>query len=205
MKILSRVLLPAVLAAGICTSAAHAQMLPGASPDYAGMDREFRSTTLREVNNLVEGLRAGWQQHNARSVADLYTDNAVLVLPEQAALHGHKAIEQGLARVLPHAGGIQLSLVDSDVSTSLAFTSGEFYYEDTSGEASVPVSGTYTLVMKGNGRGGWKIRSLVFNPTPAAPAASATATAAPAAAPAGTAAQAPAAPAGTMPATPPAS
>jgi ketosteroid isomerase-like protein len=203
LKILSRVLLPAAVAAALCTSAAHAQMLPGASPDYAGMDREFRSTTLREVNNLVEGLRAGWQQRDARGVADLYTDNAVLVLPEQEAIHGHKDIQAGLARVLPHAGGIQLSIVDSDVSTSLAFTSGQFYYEDTSGQASVPVSGTYTLVMKGNGRGGWKIRSLIFNPSPSAPAATTTAAAVPAATPT----QAPAAPAGTTPApaTPPAS
>lgn len=124
---------------------------------------DFTPDALRAVSEVTGTWKRAWEDDAAGEVAELLSEDAVLVLPGGERIEGRDRIESVLGeRILPSTGEVatlQLELVSSG---RMAVTSGRFQYErEVDGELS-EVSGQYVMVLLRDGRH-WRIRSQLFS------------------------------------------
>jgi len=110
------------------------------------------------VANLRDAWADGAHNQDAVKVANLYTDDAVLVGSDQPLASGRSAIQAALAKNFPMAHGLKINSENTDVSGDLAYDFGTYAQEVTppKGKTTV-VGGAYLVVLKKQSDGSWKI------------------------------------------------
>lgn len=116
-----------------------------------------RESVYHELLAALASLRRSWTDDDARAVRELMGDDAWLQAPGRIGSAGPVG-GQDLEGMLPDYGGLNTVELDFDVGGTLAYLSGRYYVEGTSGPAR---SGTYIATFRNLGSG-WLIRSLVF-------------------------------------------
>jgi ketosteroid isomerase-like protein len=171
------ILLAGALLAPFAASEARAQTVPVPYNNAAEGRQRFRAEAMREAMILLGDWRAAWESHDARALARLYHNNALLLLPGRVApLQGRAAIEEALRTELPRLGGIQFRLVDSEAGDQMLYLFQEFTIapgEGASGAAPAAnggLVGITTILMERDGGGGFKIRAQTFQLDPQAAA-----------------------------------
>lgn len=166
------ILLAGALLAPFAASEARAQTVPVPYNNAAEGRSRFRAEAMREAMILLGDWRAAWENHDARALARIYHNNALLVLPGRVApLQGRAAIEEALRAELPHLGGIQFRLVDSEAGDQMLYLFQEFTIApgDTSGATTANTGGlvgSTTILLERDGGGGFKIRAQTFHVDP---------------------------------------
>lgn len=150
--------------------AATAQQLPGMPGSQGGtaeMHRaEFYAHVMDKVRVSFEGWHASWSGDDAGELAELYAEDAVLVLPGGTPIWGRPAIQEALPPRLRDAGEAQVGIGDVSASGRMAYVGGRFQIEIQEGDqAGRQLEGFHSTVFFRTG-GDWLIRSQVFHPDP---------------------------------------
>jgi len=97
------------------------------------------------------------------AVAALYADDAVLLPPQEPAVHGRAAIRKWTAAV-PKVTRIVLQVDDLDGRADVAYMRGTFAMTlEPEGAAAVSVVGKYVEILKKQPDGGWRFAVDIFN------------------------------------------
>jgi uncharacterized protein (TIGR02246 family) len=160
MSPLRRLAIPLVLAlaarAGIPTRAA--AQAPGYPPvDNRQIYAEYHAEVLDQLNKLMARWGEAWADDDADDVADLYWENAVLIVPGSPPFRGRDAIRTHFAAVLPEEGDVEAFMLDFDASGGMAVVYGNYRLSTAGEDRTGPLVTVYLL----KGRT-WKIRSQVF-------------------------------------------
>jgi uncharacterized protein (TIGR02246 family) len=119
---------------------------------------EYHAEVLTQVNKLMERWGKSWGEDDADDVADLYWENAVLIMPGAPPHRGRDAIRAYLEDALPRQEGqVEAFMLDFDASGGMAVVYGNYLFTEN-GQAR---SGPLVTVYLRRGRT-WKIRSQVF-------------------------------------------
>jgi ketosteroid isomerase-like protein len=123
---------------------------------------EYVAKMNGEVRASVREWRGAWNRDELESLADRYSEAALLILPEGDPMHGRNPIKQHFEENLPLLGGVQLSQSDFHASGRMAFMSGPFSYSVREQGGTVrQVTGVHVTVFLREGRH-WRIRSQIF-------------------------------------------
>ncbi len=141
-----------------------AQVLPGISESQLRAGRQqFSAEILRSVNDLMSRWKRAWESDAAGDLGDLYTDEAVVILPGGERLAGQENIRIGLEeRVLPSSDEVITRQLDLAASGRIAVSSGRYSFQVEEDGFIVDRSGTYMMVFMQEGRH-WRIRSQLFS------------------------------------------
>lgn len=106
-----------------------------------------------------------WSRDAAERISQVYTEGVALIPPDTTSqARGQGEILSFFEEFLPTVGDIRTSIVESDVSTTLAFAQGRVFFPvgDRQGDRLEDgAGGTYlTAFQRENGQ--WKIRFQVF-------------------------------------------
>lgn len=150
-----------------------AQVLPiPPAPDRQREMQQYNIEVLKHYNSVMSSWRNAWKEQDARALARLYTDDAVLLPADREPVQGRGAIEAHFRESLDGTRDIQTGVADFSSSATLAVASGRYWQEVESEDGGVRrVSGTYMAVLRRDGRS-WRIRSQLFRPDPAPEVAS---------------------------------
>lgn len=120
---------------------------------------EYRTEVLQQVNKVMERWGSAWGRDDVDKVADLYWENAVLILPGSPPFRGRDAIRTYLEQALPQqTGKVEAFMLDFDASGGMAVVYGNYMFTENGEERSGPL---VTVYMR-QGRT-WKIRTQVFS------------------------------------------
>jgi uncharacterized protein (TIGR02246 family) len=123
---------------------------------------EYYADVIQHVNDVMTDWRRAWREDDAEALAELYFEDARLVLPGRAPLVGGDAIRRFFRTELPGLGEVQTSSVDFDASGRMAYVTGNFFMEVQDGSGSTEtVTGVHLTVILRRQRA-WLIRSQVF-------------------------------------------
>jgi uncharacterized protein (TIGR02246 family) len=155
-----RLAIPIVLAlvVGVGPPMRAAAQAPGYPPvDNRRILAEYHAEVLEQLNKLMARWGKAWADDDADDVADLYWENAVLIVPGSPPFRGRDAIRAHLAEVLPEEGDMEAFMLDFDASGGMAVVYGNYRLSTAGEDRSGPLVTVYLL----QGRT-WKIRSQVF-------------------------------------------
>jgi uncharacterized protein (TIGR02246 family) len=97
------------------------------------------------------------------AVAALYAEDAVLLPPQEPAVHGRAAIRTWTAAV-PRVTRIVLQVDDLDGRADLAYMRGSFAMTlEAEGAPAVSVAGKYVEILKKQADGAWRFAVDIFN------------------------------------------
>ena len=97
------------------------------------------------------------------AVAALYAEDAVLLPPQEPAVHGRAAIRTWTAAV-PRVTRIVLEVDDLDGRADVAYVRGTFAMTlEPAGAPAVSVAGKYVEVLKKQADGAWRFAVDIFN------------------------------------------
>lgn len=140
-----------------------AQIRPGVPRrSYWETERaRYRDEVVEEIQEVLAGWQAAWNEDRAEELVDLYAESAVLALGEREAW-GRVDVRRRLDDVLPGVGSITLSTTDFATGGELAYVFGNYSFYGEPG-ASTPerVSGRFAALFVREG-GRWLIRSQLF-------------------------------------------
>lgn len=179
-----RLPLPLLLALLVPATAAAQSGVPGGSDPNASRALRDRYYTyvMEHANRVNARWRSAWAADEVADLAELYTEDALLVPPNATPVYGREAIGHYLERLLPRTRDVHISLVDFDASEGMAYLSGRCHFEvEWALGASRTVEGRYVTILRRDGRT-WRIRAHVFTfdeeglrlpvePSPASPRA----------------------------------
>jgi uncharacterized protein (TIGR02246 family) len=130
-------------------------MMPTLAP-LSGAD----AAALRAVHDRFSAALLG-QQFEA--VAALYADDAVLLPPQEPAVHGRAAIRKWTAAV-PRVTRVVLQVDDLDGRGDVAYMRGTFAMTlEPEGAPAVSVTGKYVEILKKQADGEWRFAVDIFN------------------------------------------
>jgi ketosteroid isomerase-like protein len=137
--------------------------VPGA--DTKSRERHL-TEFLHEVNERTDEVMAewiaAWGRDDAGALAEAYTEDAVVFLPEGQPVQGRPLIAKLFAQSLPPLGAIRVSQMDFDASGLMAFAVGPFSYGVRAEDGlSWQETGLHITVFVREGAE-WRIRSQVF-------------------------------------------
>ena len=166
MKSFTRILIAVAAAACLLLTAGCAQS--GTQPDSRAMQE-----AQQDIQDLNSALVKAYNSMDAAAVAACFTDNAILMPPNQGAVKTKIAIESFMRQTLvPPMTGMLLNPVETDVAGDYAFSSG--YYSVLGANGAITDRGKFLEVLKSDGRT-WHIYRDIYNSDMAAPQAGATA------------------------------
>jgi uncharacterized protein (TIGR02246 family) len=121
---------------------------------------------LNEVNERTDEVMAewvaAWGGDDAGALAEVYTEDAVVFLPEGQPVQGRPLIAELFTQTLPTLGAVRVSQMDFDASGLMAFVVGPFSYEVRAEDGfSWQETGLHITVFVREGAK-WRIRSQVF-------------------------------------------
>jgi uncharacterized protein (TIGR02246 family) len=97
------------------------------------------------------------------AIAALYAEDAVLLPPQEPAVHGRAAIRAWTAAV-PRVTRVALEVDDLDGRADVAYMRGSFAMTlEPDGAAAVSVAGKYVEILKKQPDGAWQFAVDIFN------------------------------------------
>lgn len=137
--------------------------VPGFSGPDARIDlQKYRSGVLVTVLGEMSKWDKAWMEKDTRTLADIYTGDATLLLGEDHMLRGRDDIETVLRDILPRAGVMHSWLSEFEVFDATAILVSRFQHVLESGKL---IPGSYMAVFRRERRT-WKIRYHVFSVDP---------------------------------------
>jgi uncharacterized protein (TIGR02246 family) len=130
--------------------------------------------TRQQIEKVIAAYHENWNNHNAAGIADLYTNDGVLVTDRTAGFkQGHQQIEQYYKDLFNRISHHDSATVDElwPLGSNAVTTVGEYHLSGQGQNGPIKADGYYTTVDVLEG-GAWKIRLLtaVPNPPPTPPA-----------------------------------
>jgi uncharacterized protein (TIGR02246 family) len=113
----------------------------------------------RAIEAAVRRYVAASNEGDADALTDLYTDDAVLLPPDHAPVHGRRAIGE-----FWHQGtdsGLAVTTLRVEVEGSLGYLVGEYNLPETSEEPAD--SGKYVMCLRRQRDGTWKLAADIWN------------------------------------------
>jgi len=166
--------LPTILLGLLLSPAAgQGQGLPGVpgGGGFAGGRNmaEFYGEVTARTAELFAVWRERWVEDNPQALAELYSPDAMLYLPDRSPIFTSGMIAEAFAELLPETGEIQAGMLDFDASGKIAYIFGKFTldFRDANGVRH-QITGDHITVAKREGRD-WKIRSQMFRKDPPQP------------------------------------
>lgn len=131
-----------------------ASAAPAATPEPVA----DRDTIIAEV----ERVRSQWQEaaerDDAAAVTALYTEDAIVVSPEDGTARGREAIEELWTRNFPMVTSLSIDPEETDASGDLAYDFGTFTQTvDPPDAEPVEMTGQYLVVLKRDSDGAWRL------------------------------------------------
>ena len=164
-RALSSVFLAVCLVAAAASPAVGQSRNPGAPGGDGVSASTFRAEYYAEVvprlNEVMQRWGRAWSSDDAEALEELYTEDAILLPVEGAAVVGRDAVAAHFAEVLPSAGSMEAFMQAFDGSGAMAFVYGTFL-AGAAGEADL-VTGELVTVFARRGRD-WLIRAQTFRP-----------------------------------------
>jgi uncharacterized protein (TIGR02246 family) len=118
------------------------------------------TAALRAVHDRFS---AALLSHDFDAVAALYAEDAVLLPPQEPAVHGRAAIRKWTASV-PSVTRLVLQVDDLDGRGDVAYMRGTFAMTlQPEGAAAVSVAGKYVEILKKQADGAWRFAVDIFN------------------------------------------
>jgi len=116
---------------------------------------------MREIEKTRSAYASAWQSANASAIADLYTEEAFVLYPNQPAVSGRSAILEyfrGFFREFPR-NEFELSSAEVVVTGDWAFDRGSYRWSGTPREGGGPEqdSGKYLVILHRQADGTWKV------------------------------------------------
>jgi uncharacterized protein (TIGR02246 family) len=142
------------------------------TPTQSGASRAEREAVDQEaaVRGAVEGLIAADNNGNADLVASFYSEDAVLLPPQDAPLVGRTVIRNHYVNVFSRntmtvTARSDETLVFGDVAIDRGTVTGTLQPRDG---ATVALNDQYLMVLKRDTAGRWKVYRLMWGPAAAA-------------------------------------
>ena len=153
--------LPLVAAAGAVEAQA-----PGYPPiDPAVIRAEYAAEVLERINELLADWGDSWSNDRPDDLADLYWEDALLLVPDGTQIRGHEGILEYFNRALPEQGQVEAFMLDFDASGGMSQVFGNYSMSIQRGdEAGTVKRGPLMTIYLRRGRS-WKIRTQVFFPS----------------------------------------
>jgi uncharacterized protein (TIGR02246 family) len=135
----------------------------------APAQQQVDQNTRQQIEQLNATFHDNWNKHDAIGLANLYTDDGMLVTDRTGgAKKGHKEIEDyytntSFKRVPHHDSGTIDELVPLGSNAVIAV--GEYHLSGQGENGPIKADGHYTAVDVLEG-GAWKIRLLTATPNP---------------------------------------
>lgn len=129
---------------------------------HAGLDAVYRT------------FHEGYETLTPKTVADLYTENALYLSPNDDVVRGRSAVEDnfrsffGSVRESGDRLRIRFEILDRDVSEDLAYDVGYYILQRTSGDDTSTHRGKFVVVARRGADGVWKFHVDGYSgvPTP---------------------------------------
>jgi ketosteroid isomerase-like protein len=152
-----------LLASG--TAAAQGTAIPGTDGynDYPRGREAYVKEVQQEVRVTLARLLDAMDRGDVDAATRLYTRDGVLVYPDGDAARSQAEIRARLAADIRRMPRFRIQESDVEASGDMAFISGMYVYDDTSG-GGAPVArlGNVTLVMWRTWERQWRIRFMVL-------------------------------------------
>jgi uncharacterized protein (TIGR02246 family) len=167
MKPHVRFLAAALLAAAAALpAAAQGRNVPGATAsDPMGDIGSYKTNVRNQVDAMLAAWRQAWDSDDVRSLAGLYTRDAVLLTSAGEPVRSRGAIQERLAAALPKLGSVQTMRLDFGTSGEIAYVSGQVLYEvpAENGGAAALRTGTFMVVAERQWDDSWQIQSQTIS------------------------------------------
>jgi len=140
----------------------------------AGLSEADRTAIRQSLEDAVKLVNA----QDWKGFAALYADDAMILLPNQAAVQGRAAIQAGMA-ASPPLSNFQMPVLEIEGRADLAYARGTYSMTVTpAGAAPIEDHGKYLTILRKQADGSWKTLRDIWNsdlplpapPPPAAPA-----------------------------------
>jgi uncharacterized protein (TIGR02246 family) len=124
--------------------------------------------TRQQIEKTIAAYHENWNNHNAAGIADLYTNDGVLVTDRTAGFKkGHQEIEQYYKDLFNRISHNDSATVDElwPLGSNAVITVGEYHLSGQGQNGPIKADGRYTTVdvLEGGAR---KIRLLTAVPSP---------------------------------------
>jgi uncharacterized protein (TIGR02246 family) len=146
-------------------AAAQGNAIPGTDGynDYPRGREAYVKEVQQEVRVTLAQLLDAMERGDADAAARLYTRDGVLVYPDGDAARSQREIRERLAADMRRMPRFRIQESDVEASGDMAFISGMYVYDDTSG-GGAPVArlGNVSLVLFRTWERQWRIRFMVL-------------------------------------------
>lgn len=117
------------------------------------------------IKKVAAKFSASYVEGDYQTMADIYTDDAVLMSPGQDMIYGREAIYKFWSRDTAYHQVFHRSVADQiEVIGNLAFDNGYWYSKATYNGKERPLSsGKYLIIWKKDEEGNWKMYHDIWN------------------------------------------
>jgi uncharacterized protein (TIGR02246 family) len=137
-----------------CQPASQPEQTAAAPPDPA------------PINALRDQYMAIYNSGDVSKLGDLYTDDAVVMNNNQAAVSGKQAVLQSAeALVQQFTVNISITPADTQIAGDLAYENGSYQMSMTpkAGGDATSVTGDYLVILKHGADGSWRLHREIGN------------------------------------------
>lgn len=130
----------------------------------------------QNIGESAEQIRSKWESAhnsgNAKEVAALYSEDAVLLIPNEEHIKGRSAIENLINSQIQEFGlsDLQITTDETQEMGDALYQSGTYTMKAKGPKGTIPVSGDWVTLLKKDAGGNWRISRHIWNED--APAAS---------------------------------
>ena len=117
------------------------------------------SEARRAIEAAVSRYVAASNEGDAEALSDLYTDDAVLLPPDHAPVHGREAIGEFWRQGTD--SGLEVRTLRVEVDGNIGYLVGQYRLPETVEEPAD--SGKYVMCLRRQGDGSWKLSADIWN------------------------------------------
>jgi uncharacterized protein (TIGR02246 family) len=148
-----------------------AGVFPAGSPAPAAS-----SPAVKEIDRTREEYAASWTAGDAARISGLYTDDAIVMYPDQPPISGRAAISEYFKGFFTDFEALDFQLASSEivVAGDFAYDRGTYRWKAKPKKGGAPLDddGKYLVILRRESDGRWRVaRDMVNSDRPAAPAA----------------------------------
>jgi uncharacterized protein (TIGR02246 family) len=123
----------------------------------------------QNMGKNAEQIRSKWENahnsRNAKEVAALYSEDAVLLIPNEAHIKGRSAIESLINSQIQEFGlsDLQITTDETQEVGDALLQSGTYTMKAKGPKGTMPVSGDWVTLLKKDADGNWRISRHIWN------------------------------------------